>query len=219
VNRAIINAKNKQMKMNFLFTGNAFTFALSKKNMATSNDIKNGLCIEFNNDIYIVREFLHVKPGKGNAFVRTKLRSMTTGRVLEHTFPAGHSIIEVRVERKRFQYMYEDDMGLHFMDNETYDQISLSKDLFDYPQLLSEGMQVDVLFNTSNQMPLTAEMPQSVILQITYCEPAVAGNTATNATKPATCENGVTVQVPLFVNESDKIKVDTATCTYIERVK
>lgn len=187
--------------------------------MATSNDIRNGLCIDFNNDIYQVKEFLHVKPGKGNAFVRTKLRSMTTGRVLEHTFPAGHQISEVRVERKQHQYMYEDETGLNFMDNETFDQVTLAKDLFDYPELLSEGMNVDVLFNSASNEPLTVEMPQYVIQEITYCEPAVAGNTATNAMKPSTIACGARVMVPLFVNTGDKIKVDTATCSYVERAK
>ncbi len=187
--------------------------------MANTSDIRNGLCIEYNNDIFQVIEFQHVKPGKGAAFVRTKLRSMTTGRVLDNTFPAGHKINEVRVERRQFQYLYKDDMGYHFMNNETYEQIQLEEQFLPAPGLLKEAMIVDVLFHADKEMPLTLEMPQYVEMEITYTEPGVKGDTATNTLKPATIETGAEVRVPLFINQGDVVKIDTATGSYMERVK
>jgi len=187
--------------------------------MANTSDIRNGLCIEYNNDIFQVIEFQHVKPGKGAAFVRTKLRSMTTGRVLDNTFPAGHKITEVRVERRQFQYLYKDDMGYHFMNNETYEQIQLEEQFLPAPGLLKEAMIVDVLFHADKEIPLTLEMPQYVEMEITYTEPGVKGDTATNTLKPATIETGAEVRVPLFINQGDVVKIDTATGSYMERVK
>ncbi|GAB5553409.1 MAG: elongation factor P [Saprospiraceae bacterium] len=187
--------------------------------MASSSDIKNGLCMEYNHDIFQVVEFLHVKPGKGAAFVRTKLKSLTTGRVLDNTFPAGHKIVEVRVERRKFQYLYKDDMGYHFMNNETYDQVTFQEELLPSYQLLKEGMNIDVLYHAQKEIPLTVEMAQYVELEITYTEPGIKGDTATNATKPATVETGAEVRVPLFINQGDVIKIDTASCSYVERVK
>ncbi len=187
--------------------------------MASTSDIRNGLCIDFNNDIYSVVEFLHVKPGKGAAFVRTKLKSVTTGKVLEQTFPAGHKIDEVRVERHKFQYLYNDDSGYHFMSQETYEQIFLDENMIANPGLLKEGAEVEVLFHAEKEIPLTLEMPPQVILKVTYAEPGVKGDTATNTLKPATVETGAEVRVPLFINEGDLIKVDTNTGAYMERVK
>jgi len=187
--------------------------------MATTSDIKNGLCIKFNHDIYKIVEFLHVKPGKGPAFVRTKLKSLTNGKVLDNTFSAGHKIETVRVETHTFQYLYNEGSDFHFMNNETFEQISLNKDILDAPELLKEGPNVMVQINTETEMPLAVDMPASIVLEVTYAEPGVKGNTATNATKPATVETGATVNVPLFINEGDKIKIDTATYAYQERVK
>lgn len=187
--------------------------------MATTSDIRNGLCIRHNNDIYKIVEFLHVKPGKGPAFVRTKMRSVTTGRVLENTFSAGHKIDTVRVETHKFQYLYPEGDQFHFMNVESYEQITLLKDILDAPDLLKEGETVMVQINAETDMPLSVDMPSSVILEVTYAEPGVKGNTATNATKPATVETGAAVNVPLFINEGDKIKIDTATGSYIERIK
>lgn len=187
--------------------------------MASTSDIRNGLCIKFNNDIYKIVEFLHVKPGKGPAFVRTKLRSLTTGRVLENTFSAGHKIDTVRVETHTFQYLYAEGDDFHFMNTETFDQITLNKNVLDAPELLKEGTNVMVQINTETDLPLSVDMPASIILEVTYAEPGVKGNTATNATKPATVETGATVNVPLFINEGDKIKIDTATGAYMERIK
>ena len=187
--------------------------------MANTSIIRNGLCIEYNNDIFSVIEFQHVKPGKGNAFVRTKLKSLTTGKVLENTFPAGHKINEVRVERRKYQYLYNDDMGYHFMNNETYEQVRLDEGLIDNPGLLKEGDEVEVLFHAEKEIPLTLDMPQYIVAEITYTEPGVKGDTATNTLKPATIETGAEVKVPLFINQGDKIKIDTRSGAYVERVK
>ncbi|MBE98976.1 elongation factor P [Flavobacterium coralii] len=187
--------------------------------MASTSDIRNGLCIKYNNDIYKIIEFLHVKPGKGPAFVRTKLKSLTTGKVLDNTFSAGHKIEDVRVETHKFQFLYPEGDQYHFMHAETYEQISLNKNILDAPDLLKEGENVMVIINTETDAPLSVDMPASVVLEVTYAEPGVKGNTATNATKPATVETGAQVNVPLFINEGDKIKIDTSTYAYIERVK
>ncbi|MEM9823486.1 MAG: elongation factor P [Bacteroidota bacterium] len=187
--------------------------------MANTSDIRNGLCIDFNHDIFSVVEFQHVKPGKGNAFVRTKLKSLTSGKVLDHTFPAGHKISTVRVERRKFQFLYNDDMGFHFMDNETYEQTMIEVKLIDNPKLLKEGTNVEILFHAAKDIPLTLDMPQYVELKVTYTEPGVRGDTATNAQKPAKMETGAEIKVPLFINEGDMIKIDTRTASYVERVK
>lgn len=187
--------------------------------MASTSDIKNGLCIKFNHDIYKIIEFLHVKPGKGPAFVRTKLKSVTNGKVIDNTFSAGHKIEEIRVETHKFQFLYAEGEEFHFMNAETFEQISLNKNALDAPEFLKEGDNVLVQINTETDLPLSVDMPASVVLEITYAEPGVKGNTATNATKQATVETGATVNVPLFINEGDKVKIDTATGNYIERVK
>lgn len=187
--------------------------------MASTSDIRNGLCIKFNNDIYKIVEFLHVKPGKGPAFVRTKLKSVTTGKTLDNTFSAGHKIDTVRVETHTYQYLYNEGNDFHFMNTETFDQITLDKNILDAPELLKEGTNVMVQINTETEAPLSVDMPASVILEVTYTEPGVKGNTATNATKPATVETGAQINVPLFINEGDKIKIDTTSGSYIERIK
>jgi elongation factor P len=187
--------------------------------MATTSDIRNGMCIELNSDIYSVVEFQHVKPGKGNAFVRTKLKSLSSGRVIDNTFPAGHKVNEVRVERRKFQYLYNDEMGYHFMDNDTFEQLTLDTKLLDRPDLIKEGTEVNILFNAEKDVPLTLEMPQYIILEVTYTEPGLRGDTATNTLKPATVETGAEVRVPLFINQGDFVKIDTATGAYMERVK
>lgn len=187
--------------------------------MASTSDIRNGLCIRHNNDIFSIVEFQHVKPGKGAAFVRTKLKSLTTGRVLDNTFPAGHKIDEVRVERHKMQYLYNDDMGYHFMDMESYEQVALSEKLLENPGLLKESAEVDVLYDAKENVPLTMEMPQYVEMEITYTEPGVKGDTATNTLKPATVETGFEIRVPLFVNIGDWVKIDTTSGAYVERVK
>ena len=187
--------------------------------MASTSDIKNGLCIKFNHDIYKIIEFLHVKPGKGPAFVRTKLKSLSNGKVLDNTFSAGHKIEEVRVETHTYQFLYAEGDDFHFMNTDSFEQITLDKKVLDNADLLKEGTNVMVQVNTETDLPLSIDMPSSIILEVTYAEPGVKGNTATNATKSATVETGASVNVPLFINEGDKIKIDTSSRSYMERVK
>ena len=187
--------------------------------MASTSDIRKGLCIHYNNDIYKIIEFLHVKPGKGPAFVRTKLKSVTSGKVIDNTFSAGHKIDDVRVETRKYQFLYAVGDVYHFMNTEDYNQIELQENILDQPKLMKEGEIVTVMTNTEKDSTLCVGMPASVILEITHTEPGLKGNTATNATKPATAETGAKINVPLFINEGDKIKVDTEKGTYIERVK
>jgi len=187
--------------------------------MASTSDIRNGLCIKYNHDIFKVIEFLHVKPGKGPAFVRTKLKSVTNGKVIDNTFSAGHKLEDVRVETHKFQYLYNDGDFYHFMNQEDYTQIQLVEAALDKPELMKEGEVVTVIINAEDNAPLSVDLPASVILEVTATEPGMKGNTATNATKPATVETGATVNVPLFINEGDKIKVDTEKGNYKERVK
>ena len=187
--------------------------------MASTSDIRNGLCIRYNNDIYKIIEFLHVKPGKGPAFVRTKMKSVTTGKVLDNTFSAGHKIEDVRVETHKFQFLYNDGEFYHFMNTEDFTQIQLRESALDRPDLMKEGEVVTVLINAEDNMPLSIEMPASVVLEVIATEPGVRGNTATNATKPATVETGAEVNVPLFINEGDKIRIETDKGTYKERIK
>ena len=187
--------------------------------MATTADFRNGLCMEYNNDIYTIVEFQHVKPGKGGAFVRTKLKSLTTGKVIENTFNAGVKVTTARVERRPHQYLYKDDMGYHFMDSNTFEQVTIQEEQIDAPEFLKDGQEVEVIVHDESDTILGCELPQFVQLIVTYTEPGVKGDTATNATKPATLETGATVQVPLFVDQDVMIKVDTRTKSYVERVK
>jgi elongation factor P len=187
--------------------------------MASTSDIRNGLCIKYNHDIFKIIEFLHVKPGKGPAFVRTKMKSVTNGKVIDNTFSAGHKIDEVRVETHKFQYLYKDGDTFHFMNTADYTQIELQKSVLDNPDLMKEGEVVTVLINTEDNSPLSVDLPSSVTLIITSTEPGIKGNTATNATKPAVVETGATVMVPLFINEGDTIKIETTKGTYKERIK
>ena len=187
--------------------------------MADTSDIKKGLVIEFNHDLYQVVDFLHVKPGKGPAFVRTKLKSITNGKVVDNTFPSGSKLSIVRVETRKHQFLYKDDVGYHFMNNDTYEQVQIEEAAINAPGLLIECNDVDIVFNANNETPLLCELPQFVVMEITYTEPGIKGDTATNATKPATVTTGVNIQVPLFINEGDKIKIDSASSSYVERVK
>ncbi len=187
--------------------------------MATTADFKNGLCLEYNNDLYAIVEFQHVKPGKGGAFVRTKLKSMTTGKVVENTFNAGVKVKTARIERRKHQFLYKDDLGYHFMDSATFEQISLQESLLTSADLLKDGQEVDILFHAETETPINCELPAFVELTVTYTEPGLKGDTATNASKPATLESGATINVPLFINEGELIKVDTRDRSYNERVK
>jgi elongation factor P len=188
--------------------------------MATTADFRNGLCIDMNGELWTVVEFLHVKPGKGAAFVRTKLRNLRTGRQLEHTFPSGTKIELARVERRPYQFLYkENDSTYNFMHNETFEQITIEESLITNPGLLKEGQEVEVMYHTDTETPLTCELPAFVDLVVTYTEPGVKGDTATNALKRAIVETGAEVMVPLFIDEGERIKVDTRTNRYSERVK
>jgi elongation factor P len=187
--------------------------------MATTADFKNGLCIEFNNNLYTIVEFQHVKPGKGPAFVRTKLKNLNTGKVIDNTFTSGVKITTARIERRPHQFLYKDDFGYHFMDSNSFEQIALQQDLIDAPQFMKDGQVVEIIYHAETETPLSCELPTHVELVITYTEPGIKGDTATNASKPATLETGSQIQVPLFVEQDQKIKVDTRTGTYIERVK
>lgn len=188
--------------------------------MASTADFKNGMCIEFNNDLYTIVQFQHVKPGKGPAFVRTKLKNIKTGRVIENTFSAGHKVNTARVERRPYQYLYNDDSGYHFMHNETYEQIMLENNFIDQPLLLKEGMEVDVVFHADTETPLSCDLPAFVVMEVTYTEPGLKGDTSSgNALKPATMETGISINVPLFINQGDLIKIDTRDLSYSERVK
>ena len=187
--------------------------------MASTSDNRNGLCLNYNNDIYKIVEFLHVKPGKGPAFVRTKLKSLSNGKVIDNTFPAGHKIDVVRVERRTYQFLYKEGDDFHFMNNETYNQIMLEGKMIENGDLLKDGENVEILFHAEEERPLTIDLPQYVVLEVTYTEPGVKGNTATNVTKPATVETGAEIKVPIFINEGDKVKIDSKTRSYQERIK
>ena len=187
--------------------------------MISTSDIKKGLCIKYSNDIYKIIEFLHVKPGKGPAFVRTKLKSVSTGKVVDNTFSAGHKIDDVRVENRKYQFLYKDGDTYHFMNNDDYNQIEVDKSQIDSDSFLKEGAIVTIIINSENSNILAVDMPQNVVLEVVESEPGVKGNTATNATKIAKLETGAKINVPLFINEGDKIKVDTDKGVYLERIK
>jgi len=187
--------------------------------MATTADFRNGLCIEFNNDLYTIVEFQHVKPGKGGAFVRTKLKNLKTGKVLPNTFNAGVKINIARVERRPYQFLYKDESGYHFMHSESFEQTFISEEIINAPDLLKEGQEVEIVFHADTETPLQCELPPFVELEIVYSEPGVKGDTATNTLKPATLETGAIVNVPLFIETGEKIRVDTRDKSYSERVK
>jgi len=187
--------------------------------MASTSDFRNGLTLTMDNNLMTIVEFQHVKPGKGPAFVRTKLKNIKTGKVIPHTFTAGVKVEVARVERRPYQYLYKDDMGYIFMHRETYEQVTIEESIISAPPFLKEGQEVEILFHADTETPLTCDMPAYVVLEITYTEPGERGNTATNALKEAKLETGAVVKVPLFVNEGEKIKVDTRTGDYSERVK
>jgi elongation factor P len=160
-----------------------------------------------------------VKPGKGPAFVRTKIRNLNTGRLLENTFTSGVKIEVIRIENRKYQFLYAEGNDYHLMNLDDYEQIMLQKEFIENVEFLKEGENVNVLFHADKGLPLSADLPAHVTLEITKTEPGVKGNTATNTFKPATTESGADIQVPLFINEGDKIKIDTVKGAYLERVK
>ena len=188
--------------------------------MATTADIKIGMCIELNGKTFQIVDFQHVKPGKGPAFVRTKLKNLENGRTVDNTFTAGVAIEPVRVERRPYQFLYEDDMGCNFMHTETFEQIVIDRKLIDNSDLMKEGQIVEVMFLSDKDMVLSAELPPIIDMEVVYTEPGVKGDTAsTNSLKPATVETGATIKVPLFIQTGEKIRVDTRTREYYERIK
>ena len=187
--------------------------------MINAQDIKNGTCIRMDGRLYFCVEFLHVKPGKGNTFMRTKLKDVVDGRVLERRFNIGEKLEDVRVERRPYQYLYAEGEDDIFMDQESYEQIPISKELVTGSAFMKEGDVVEVVRDASTETVLYAEMPVKTELEITYTEPGIKGDTATNTLKPATLETGAEIRVPLFCNTGDKVLVDTRDGSYIERVK
>lgn len=188
--------------------------------MASTADFKNGMCIHFKDGLYTIVEFQHVKPGKGPAFVRTKLKNVQTGRVLDNTFSSGVKVDEARIERRPYQFLYKDDMGYNIMHTESYEQMAIQEDMIPNPGLLKEGELLELVVHADTETPLLAEMKPSVEMEVTYTEPGLRGDTSsTNSLKAATVETGTTVMVPLFINTGDRIRIDTLTGAYKERVK
>ena len=188
--------------------------------MINAQDIKNGTCIRMDNRLYFCVEFLHVKPGKGNTFMRTKLKDVVDGRVIERRFNIGEKLEDVRVEHRPYQFLYAEEDGFNFMHEETYEQIKLNKDVVENSDLMKEGQHVEMMFVTEpEEKCLTCELPTYVTLEVTYTEPAVKGNTAsTSALKECTLETGAKIMVPLFINQGDKITVNTTDRSYGQRV-
>ena len=186
--------------------------------MASTSDFRNGYTFSFNNDIYKIVEFMHVKPGKGNAFVRTKLKSITSGKVIDKTWRAGERIEEVRLDAKKMQYLYSDDSAFHFMDMDSFEQIPIPANLMeDVKKFLKESMEIKILFHGNE--PIDIEIPPFVVAEIVQTDPGLKGDTATGGSKPATLETGYVLNVPLFVQQGEKVKVDTRSGEYVERVK
>ncbi len=187
--------------------------------MIKSQDIKKGTCIRMDGKLYFCIDFLHVKPGKGNTIMRTTLKDVVSGRVLEKRFNIGEALEDVRVERRPYQYLYQEGADYIFMNQETFDQIPIAKDLITGVDFMKESDIVEVVSDADTNTILFAEMPVKTNLRITHSEPGIKGDTATNATKPATLETGVEIRVPLFVDEGDLVQVDTRDGSYLNRVK
>lgn len=187
--------------------------------MATTADFKNGLCFKYNTDLVSIIEFQHVKPGKGPAFVRTKLRSLNTGKIYDITFNSGVKIEPVRVERRNYQFLFKDEQGYHFMNTDDYEQTFVQEHQINSPQFLKDGNEAEITFDTDADRILSVELKPFVELEVTYTEPGIKGDTATNTLKPAKLETGAEIRIPLFVEIGDKIKIDTRTGEYVERVK
>ncbi len=187
--------------------------------MASTADFRNGMVIRFNGEPHSISEFQHVKPGKGGAFVRTKLKNVVTGRVIDNTFRAGEKVEEIKVIARQMQYLYQDGDNYVFMEGETYEQHFLNENMLgeDVIKYLKEGESYKVLFE--GEQPLLVEVPFFLELEVVETEPGIKGDTVSNTTKPAKLETGAVVQVPLFVDEGEVIKVDTRTDEYLERVK
>ena len=187
--------------------------------MIKSQDIKKGTCIRMDGKLYFCIDFLHVKPGKGNTIMRTTLKDVVSGRVLEKRFNIGEALEDVRVERRPYQFLYKEGEDYIFMNQETFDQIPIAKELVTGVDFMKESDVVEVVSDADTETVLYAEMPVKTVLRITHSEPGIKGDTATNATKPATLETGVEVRVPLFINEGGLIQGDTRDGSYLQRMK
>lgn len=187
--------------------------------MASTADISRGLIIKLDGSLYKVVEFGENKTARAAAKVWARLTGVDNSRTIEKTWNSGDAIFPVRVERKEYQFLYKDETGYNFMDNETFEQVSVPENAIDAPQFLKDGQTVSVLFNTETEAPMTVELPDKIVVLVTYSEPGLRGDTATRTLKPATVETGATVMVPLFVNEGELIRVNTKTGEYVERVK
>tara|TARA_B110000285_G_scaffold76431_1_gene88010 strand:+ start:616 stop:1182 length:567 start_codon:yes stop_codon:yes gene_type:complete len=187
--------------------------------MANTSDIKNGLCINHNGKLAQIIEFQHVKPGKGPAFVRTKMRQIESGKVLDFTFSAGHKIEVVRIENREYQYLYKESDSYVFMNQKDFEQVNIPGIMVDKKDFLEEGMVCNILFHAEEELPIVLELPMYIISEITYTEPGIKGDTATNTMKPATIATGAEIRVPLFIDTGEVVKVDTRTGVYVERVK
>ena len=187
--------------------------------MIKSQDIKKGTCIRMDGKLYVCIDFLHVKPGKGNTIMRTTLKDVVNGRVLEKRFNIGEALEDVRIERRPYQFLYIDGADYIFMNQETYDQIPISKDLITGVDYMKESDVVEVVSDADTNTILYAEMPVTTTLRVTHSEPGIKGDTATNSLKPATLETGVEIRVPLFIEEGELVLVDTRDGSYLQRVK
>ena len=187
--------------------------------MATTADISRGMILKLDGSLYSVVDFGQNKTARAAAKVWAKLKGVDNNRSIEHTWNSGDNIFPVRVEKKPFQYLYKDESGYSFMDNVTFEQITMGEELIDAPQFLKEGQEVFVLINGDNEQPMSVELPDKIIVKIIYSEPGIKGDTATRALKAATVETGATVMVPLFVDEGEVIRINTKTGEYVERVK
>ena len=187
--------------------------------MINSQDIKKGTCIRMDGKLYFCIDFLHVKPGKGNTIMRTTLKDVVSGRVLEKRFNIGEALEDVRIERRPYQYLYMEGEDYIFMNQETYDQIPIARDLITGVEYMKESDVLDVVSDADTNTILYAEMPVKTILRVTHSEPGIKGDTATNTLKPATLETGVEIRVPLFIDEGELVQVDTRDGSYLARVK
>jgi len=187
--------------------------------MATTADISRGMILKLDGSLYSVVEFGENKTARAAAKVWAKLKGVDNNRTIEKTWNSGETIFPVRVEKKAFQYLYKDESGYNLMNNETFEQIALSEEMIDAPQYLKEGSEVFVFINTETDQPIGAELPEKIVAKIIYCEPGLRGDTATRALKPAKIETGAAINVPLFVNEGELIRINTKTGEYVERVK
>ena len=187
--------------------------------MATTADMRSGLILKIDGNLYTVIEFGQNKTARAAAKVWAKMKGVDNNRTIEITWNSGETIYPVRVEKKAYQYLYKDDTGYSFMDNETFEQVTVAESFVDAPQFLKDGQEVSVLFNTETEQPMSVELPDKIVVQVTYSEPGLKGDTATRTLKPAKVETGATVNVPLFVNEGELIRINTKTGEYVERVK